>query len=60
MKGLRTIAIGFAMAIAPAGLAYLAGVDWAVLVGPKGSLAIGGAIMIAMRLITTTPVGKPS
>ena len=57
MKGYRTIIIGLAMAIAPAGLTYLLGVDWPSLVGPNAAMAIAGALTIAMRIVTTTPVG---
>lgn len=58
MKGLRTIAVGFVMAAAPAGLAYLAGVDWTHYVSPTVAMVISGAVTIGMRLITDTPVGK--
>jgi hypothetical protein len=59
MKGYRTILAGLAMAILPAGLTYLGGVDWTALVGPNGALAIAGAVTIVMRIITTTPIGIP-
>lgn len=58
MKGYRTILVGLAMAIAPAALTYLMGVDWGKLVGPNGAMVIAGAITIGMRLITTTEVGS--
>ena len=58
LKGWRTIAIGLLMAIAPAALTYLAGVDWTHVVGPNGAMVIAGGITIGMRLITSTPVGK--
>ena len=59
MKGYRTILVGLAIAIAPAALNYLAGVDWTHLVNPTVALAISGAITVGMRLITNTPPGKP-
>jgi len=58
MKGYRTILVGLAMAIAPAALTHLAGIDWTQLVGPNGAMAMAGAITIAMRIITTTSVGS--
>jgi len=60
LKGWRTIALGLIMAVAPTGLTYLAGVDWTSLVGPNVAMAFGGAIMIGMRIITSTPVGSSS
>ena len=57
MKGYRTILVGLAMAIAPAAMTYLGGLDWTQLVGPNSAMAMAGAITIAMRIITTTPVG---
>jgi hypothetical protein len=58
MKGFRTIAVGFAMAIGPAALTYLLGLDWTKLVGPNAALFVAGLLQIGMRVITTTPVGK--
>lgn len=58
MKGYRTILVGLAMAIAPAALTYLAGVDWTALVGPNGAMFVAGIVTIALRIVTTTPVGK--
>lgn len=60
LKGWRTIAIGLAMAIGPAALTYLAGVDWTKLVGPNAAMIIAGAVTVAMRIVTTTPMGKSS
>ena len=57
MKGYRTILIGLGLAVLPPALSYLAGVDWNSLVGTQGAMMISGAIMIFMRMITTTPVG---
>lgn len=57
LKGYRTILIGLVIAVAPAALTYLAGVDWTALVGPNGAMFIVGAITITMRMITTTPPG---
>lgn len=60
IKGWRTIAIGLVMAVAPAALTYLGGVDWTHLIGPNGALAVSGILMIAMRAITNTPPGQSS
>lgn len=57
MKGFRTIAVGFAVAVLPAATGYLLGVDWGSIVGPSAAFAISGALTIVMRLVTTTPVG---
>ncbi len=58
LKGFRTVLMGLAIAVAPAALTYLAGVDWTSLVGPNAAMAIAGGITIAMRILTTTPVGR--
>lgn len=58
LKGWRTFALGLAIAVGPAALQYLAGVDWSKLVGPNVATFMAGAVMIAMRAITTTPPGK--
>lgn len=56
MKGYRTIAIGLVTAVAVPGLTYLAGVDWTQYVAPNTALIISGALMVVMRLVTTTSV----
>ncbi len=58
LKGWRTIVIGVAIAVLPSALTYLAGVDWTKLVSPDWASVIAGAIMIGMRVITTTPPGQ--
>ena len=58
LKGWRTFVIGLAIAVGPSALTYLAGVDWTHLVGPNVALFISGAVMFAMRAITTTPPGQ--
>lgn len=60
MQGLRTLIVGAGMAIAPAGLEYLAHVNWDAVVGTKWAFAASGLVMIVMRFITTTPIAtKP-
>jgi hypothetical protein len=57
-KGLRTLAIGLAIAIAPSALAYVGGVDWTQFgISPTAGAFIGIVVM-GMRTVTTTPVGK--
>ena len=58
LKGWRTIGIGLLIAVAPAALTYLGGIDWTKLVGANGAMIISGALMIGMRLVTDSPVGK--
>lgn len=60
LKGWRTFALGLAIAVGPAALTYLAGVDWTKLVSPNTAMLISGGIMFLMRAITTTPPGKSS
>lgn len=57
-KGWRTVGFGLALAVLPNALTYLAGVDWTKVVGPNAAAAIAGAVVIALRAITTTPIGK--
>lgn len=58
IKGFKTIAFGLVVAIAPAALTYLGGVNWtSVGVSPAVAAAIGAAI-IGLRAVTTTPIGK--
>lgn len=58
MKGFKTIAFGFLLAIVPSGLDYLAGIDWTKIVDPTLASIISGAIIIALRFKTDTKVLK--
>lgn len=60
MKGYRTIAVGFLIAVGPVALTYLAGLDWTKLVGPNAALVVAGVITIAMRCMTDTGPGQKS
>lgn len=60
MKGFRTIVFGLVVAVAPAALHYLAGVDWTQIVGPVFGPAVVGAITIGLRMVTDTAVGSKS
>ena len=59
MKGLRTILVGAAIAIGPAAIQYLGGVDWSSVIPAPWDSVIAGVIMIGMRFVTSTPVGQP-
>jgi hypothetical protein len=54
MKGWRTLAFGFGLAIAPVVLTYMEMIDWSGY-GPTITFVAGLAVM-ALRVITTTPV----
>lgn len=58
LKGWKTIIVGAGLAAVPAALQYLAGIDWTQYVSPEWAPTIAAAIMIAMRLVSTTPAGK--
>lgn len=57
MKGFKTIAIGAAMVVLPPLLSYLAAINWSDYVSSQVAMMISGMIMIALRIVTTTPVG---
>jgi hypothetical protein len=58
MKGLRTVLYGAVVAIAPSALTYLGGVDWTSLgISPTAGGIIGAGI-IALRTVTSTPIGQ--
>ena len=59
MKGLRTIVVGLSIAAAPAALQYFGGVDWNTILPAPWGMVASGLVMVAMRLITSTPVGQP-
>lgn len=58
MKGYRTIIVNGLLAICPVALDYLAGVDWTQYMSPQTALVFVGIVNIALRAITTTPMGK--
>lgn len=57
LKGFKTVLIGAGLAILPTLTDYAAGVDWSFL-GAKGGMFVGGVVMILLRMVTTTPMGK--
>lgn len=58
MKGYKTLAIGAAMVVLPPLLSYLAGINWSDYVSPQVAVMISGVIMVALRVVTNTPIGK--
>jgi hypothetical protein len=59
IKGWRTVAFGVVTAAAPPALTYLFGVDWTTLGISPPVAAVLGSVIIALRAITTTPIGRP-
>ncbi len=57
MKGWRTLAWGLGMALVPAGLQYLGGVDWTQYVSPTVASVVAGSITVLLRAFTNTPLG---
>lgn len=58
MKGWRTIIFGAGVAVVPAALQYLAGIDWTTTgLSPEAGSAIG-AIIVMLRAVTNSPIGK--
>ena len=58
LKGFRTFVLGAIVAVAPAFMTYVAGVDWSHYgLSPAAGVLIGGLI-VSLRAITTTPPGK--
>ena len=58
MKGYRTVIFGLIVATVPAGLQYLAGIDWTTIVSPTMASVIVGALTIGLRFFSTTEIGK--
>ena len=56
MKGYRTVLFGAALAVVPGLLTYMESVDWTT----YGPWIMGGAglIVMALRFVTTTPIGR--
>ena len=59
LKGLRTVVLGLAVAVVPQATAYLFSVDWTHVAGISPNAAtIIGLVMVALRAVTTTPIGQ--
>lgn len=56
--GYKTIIWGLFLATATPALQYLAGLDWTQIVNPTYAGLVVGAITIALRYVTKTPIGK--
>ena len=56
LKGWKTFVWGLALAISPAAFDYVSGTDWTQLVSPTWAPVVAGAITIALRYVTTTPI----
>ena len=57
LTGFRTLIFGLGVAIGPAALDYLVGVNWTSIgVSPLAG-GILGAIVIGLRAVTKTPIG---
>lgn len=60
LKGYRTILINLLLIAAGPVLEYLGTVNWIDFVGETGAVLVMAIINVLMRLVTTTPVGKPA
>lgn len=58
MKGYRTLAFNAGIVAGTALLHFGASVDWSQYVSPSTAVMLAGAANIALRLVTTTPVGE--
>lgn len=58
MKGYRTLIFNGLGVVGTAALTWALGVNWAEHVSPTVAMVIVGAANIALRLITTSPVGN--
>lgn len=58
MKGWWTVAFGAAVAVGPAALEYLGEIDWTTLGISPGAGGAIGSIIVVLRAMTNTPVGK--
>lgn len=58
LKGWRTLGWNLLLVIAPPALTYLAGVNWADYVNPTYAAMVAGVVGIALRVVTTSAVGR--
>jgi hypothetical protein len=58
LKGWWTLIAGLLTMILPTALTYLGGVDWTALGVSPAAGAIIGAVIIALRAITSSPIGR--
>jgi hypothetical protein len=57
-KGFRTVAFGLFVAVAPAAVTYLGGVDWTTLGISPGVAAALGLAVVGLRAVTSTAIGQ--
>lgn len=57
LTGFRTVILGGVVAVAPAVLTYLGGVDWTEYGVSPAFGAVLGALIIWLRVITKAPIG---
>ena len=58
LKGWRTLLFGLILVIAPPTLNYLSIIKWDDYLSPTWATVITGAIVIVLRFITNTPIGR--
>lgn len=58
MKGFKTILVGLGMAVLPVVTQYVGAIDWNTVLPMPWGFVVSGLVMVAMRLVTTSPVGK--
>lgn len=54
----KTVWTGILMGLVPILLQYLAGIDWTQVLPAEYAGVAAGAIMIALRFVTATPLGR--
>ncbi|MGE3940945.1 MAG: hypothetical protein AB7H90_03425 [Alphaproteobacteria bacterium] len=54
----KTMMLGLAVAIGPAALDYMAGVDWTIFGISPAAGAVIGAVIMALRGVTVAPVTR--
>lgn len=54
----KTVWTGILMGLVPVLLQYLAGIDWTEILPTEYAGVAAGAIMIALRFVTSTPLGR--
>lgn len=58
VKGWKTVSFGLLMIVAPSALTYLAGVDWASIGVSPAAGGVIGAVIIGLRAVTNSAMGK--
>ena len=61
LRGLRTVAVGLTLAIVPQVMMYVFSIDWTHVAGISPNAAsVIGLVMVGLRAVTTTAIGKAS